>query len=200
MSILECTSRVELLEALKKCILTHKEIFERGILHCDISTGNLMCNGMLIDFEQAVFLTPAHGDVRGRGTRPFKGIDVHLGKPNSFMNDVESFFWVLFWICIYREGSSINNRIVPDFDEWWYLDEADVAARKKGVVRNEADFLRIAEENFNAYHQPLSPWVSKLRQIVFPDGVPRTELDKSISDNMVEILEDAQSDELVRRE
>ncbi|KAG4420675.1 hypothetical protein IFR04_006163 [Cadophora malorum] len=156
-----------------------------------------MWNGMLIDFGDALRLSEVG---YGRGTRPYKGIGVDLGGPNSFINDVESFFWALFWICIYREGPVISNRIVIPFDEWYYLDGPEVAVRKRDVVRDEVEFLRIAEKYFNAYHRPLTPWVNKLRQIVFPNGEPRTELDPSICDAMAEILKEAESDKLVRNE
>jgi hypothetical protein len=56
------------------------------------------------------------------------------------MHDLESFFWVLFWICIHYDGQ--QERIVPRFDKWNYLDAEELADSKKGVVVDERDFSR----------------------------------------------------------
>jgi Fungal protein kinase len=96
-------------------------------------------------------------------------IGVLRGEQNSFMYDLESFFWVLFWICLHRESSSIKTRIIPQFEEWWYLDLGALVQRKLEVIRNEDYFLRISEEHCGAYHNPMIPWVNRLRKVVFPD-------------------------------
>ncbi|KAI0977545.1 hypothetical protein F4678DRAFT_468674 [Xylaria arbuscula] len=38
------------------------------------------------------------------GTRAFMAIGVLSGDDHSFMDDLESFFWVLFWVCIHYDG------------------------------------------------------------------------------------------------
>lgn len=37
------------------------------------------------------------------GTRAFMAIGVLLDKKHSFLHDIESFFWMLFWICIHYD-------------------------------------------------------------------------------------------------
>ena len=45
-----------------------------------------------------------------------------LGEPHSFMHDLESFFWVLFWICIHYDGldekGKVKRRIIPQYEKW----------------------------------------------------------------------------------
>lgn len=55
---------------------------------------------------------------RGKtGKRAFMAIGVlHDDEPHSFMHNLESFFWVLLWICIHYNGS--QEKVVPRFDKW----------------------------------------------------------------------------------
>jgi len=41
---------------------------------------------------------------------------LHDDEKHLFMHDLESFFWVLFWICIYCNGPN-EERVVPQFDK-----------------------------------------------------------------------------------
>lgn len=201
MSITEARSRVALLEAMRRCILSHQRILEKGILHCDISPGNIYWNGIIADFERSAFLgADGSSGVYNRGTKPFKAIGVLRGEENSFMHDLESFFWVLFWICIYREGTSIQNRIVLPFEKWWYMDKEELVRAKQEIVRDEDDFLKTATENFTIYHQPLIPWLNRLRKMVFPEGLTWDAPNKRLYDDMRETLEEAQADPIVSEE
>ncbi|KAK7177309.1 serine threonine-protein kinase sgk2 [Paraphaeosphaeria sporulosa] len=58
---------------------------------------------------------------------------------HSFMHDLESFFRVLFWICV-------QGRVVPQFARRNYIDTEELARIKKGEVGDEKDFLKAAEE------------------------------------------------------
>lgn len=150
---------------------------------------------MIIDFGSSQIVGPdGLSKFRGAGTRPFKAVNVLLGKENSVMGDLESFFWVLFWICIYREGSTIGNRIVVRFDRWWYMDHKEVARDKQEIVQNEQEFLRIAHENFTTDHQHLVPWLNRLREVVFPGGTPWNKHEVRLYQDMMGILEEAQKD------
>ncbi|KAI2470765.1 hypothetical protein F4781DRAFT_430153 [Annulohypoxylon bovei var. microspora] len=193
MSIVGVPSRMALLEAARKCIYSHRKLLKLGILHCDISPGNIMGNGMLIDFDRSVFLTgDGPSGVRNVGTRPFKAINVLLGEENSFMHDLESFFWVLFWICIYCENFTLKNIIVLRFEKWWYKDWQELAHEKQSIVRSEEDFIETAEENFTPYHKPLIPCLNKLREVVFPGGCARQGRDMSLYDSMMAVLDEGQ--------
>ena len=55
------------------------------------------------------------------GTKVFMAIGALLGEPHSFMHDLESFFWVLFWICIHFDGlnekGEVKRRIVRKYEK-----------------------------------------------------------------------------------
>jgi hypothetical protein len=63
-----------------------------------------------------------------------------LGEQHSFMHDLESFFWVLFWLRIYFSGPD-KGRVIPRFDKWNYVDTEELAELKKGRVSHEGDFI-----------------------------------------------------------
>ncbi|EJT68570.1 hypothetical protein GGTG_13856 [Gaeumannomyces tritici R3-111a-1] len=178
--IYKASSRSALLAAFEGSIEGHESLRKAGFLHRDISINNLMINeddgnhswpSFLIDLDLAIKVQrEAALGARGKtGTRAFMAIGALLGEQHSFMHDFESFFWVLFWICIHYKGPD-EGRAVPRFEEWNYVDTEELAELKKGQVSHEGDFIRTAEENFTPYYQPLIPWVNRLRKAVFPNG------------------------------
>ena len=46
------------------------------------------------------------------------------------MHDLESFFWVLFWICVHYSGPD-ESRVIPRFEKWNYVDTEELARIKK---------------------------------------------------------------------
>jgi len=64
---------------------------------------------------------------------------------HSFMHDLESFFWVLFWICIHCDGPG-EGKVVAQFDKWNYADTEELARLKKGEISDEGDFIKPAGE------------------------------------------------------
>lgn len=180
--IYKASSRVSLLSALEGCINGYESLHTRaGMLQRDISPNNLMVNeedddlswrAFLIDLDLAIKENREKpSGARGKtGTRAFMAIGVLLDdEMHSFMHDLESFFWMLFWICIHYDGPN-GGRVVPQFEKWNYIDTEELAKIKKGEVGNERDFLRTAEAAFTPYYQSLIPYVNRLRRKVFPDG------------------------------
>lgn len=150
-----------------------------GIIQGDISTGNLLLNEegnsrswpvFLIDLDLAIEEHRAQpSGAKGRtGTRAFMAIGLLLGEKHSFMHDLESFFWVIFWICIHNDGPD-RSRFVRDYEKWNFMTMDDLAEFKKGIVSHEGDFLS-RTESFMEFYQPLKPWVNRLRKLVFPNG------------------------------
>ncbi|RVD81417.1 uncharacterized protein DFL_009282 [Arthrobotrys flagrans] len=178
--IYNASSRAALLGALEGCIEGHESLHKAGILHRDISINNLMinedeenpsCSSFLIDLDLSIKkeregVTEANGKT---GTRAFMAIGVLDGEKHSFMHDLESFFWVLFWICIhYKEpGKAIG---ATEFDRWNYENDFALAMFKRGVISDELAFLNLANSRFTPYYQPLIPCINKLRREVFPNG------------------------------
>ncbi|KAL6698251.1 hypothetical protein J3F84DRAFT_265061 [Trichoderma pleuroticola] len=138
-----------LLESIAQCVGDHKALYEAGILHRDISINNLIINvdrsnpallGFLIDLDLATKIPreTASGAASRTGTRAFMSIGVLLGDPHSFMDDLESFFWVLYWICVHFESSD-TCRIVDKFEKWNYeKNPQEIARNKYGVIAEDS--------------------------------------------------------------
>uniref|UniRef100_A0A0B7KTE2 Fungal-type protein kinase domain-containing protein n=1 Tax=Bionectria ochroleuca TaxID=29856 RepID=A0A0B7KTE2_BIOOC len=102
----------------------------------------------LIDVDLAVRgqREGASGAKGKTGTRAFMAIGALLDDEHSFMHDLESFFWVLFWICIHYNGPD-DGKPVPRFEKWNYVDTDELAELKKGEIADEEDFLKkVAKE------------------------------------------------------
>ena len=203
--IYKASSRSALLAALEGCIEGHESLRRKaGLLHRDISINNLMINedndnlswpSFLIDLDLAVReqRDGASGAKGKTGTRAFMAIGALLGEQHSFMHDLESFFWVLFWICVHYDGPD-ESRIISEFDQWNYISMELLAKEKKGQVSHEGDFIRSAEENFTTYYQPLIPWINRLRKVVFPSGGRWEREDTGLYARMREIIGEARKD------
>jgi serine/threonine protein kinase len=205
--IYKASSRAGLLAALEGCIEGHESLRKAGLLHRDISINNLMINedddnpswpSFLIDLDLAIKeQREATSGARGKtGTRAFMAIGVLLGEPHSFMHDLESFFWVLFWICIHYDRRN-EGRVVPRFEKWNYIDTEELAELKKGQVSHEGDFVKTVGENFTSHYQSLIPWVNRLRKVVFPNGRRWEKEDTGLCSRMKEMLREAQKDSKV---
>ncbi|KAF1365192.1 hypothetical protein EJ07DRAFT_150724 [Lizonia empirigonia] len=200
------SSRVSLLAALEGCIAGYESLHTKaGMLQCDISPNNLMINedddnpswpAFLIDLDLAIKENREKpSGARGKtGTRAFMAIGVLLDDElHSFMHDLESFFWVLFWICIHYDGPN-KGRVMKRFDKWNYADTEELAEIKKGIVGDERDFLKTVEATFTPYYSPLIPYVNRLRRKVFPDGRRWREPNLKLYSEAREILRTAQDE------
>lgn len=154
MPIYDAGSRPLLLAALADCIEGHESLRQKaGLLHRDISVGNLMVGkdsrGFLIDLDLAIEeqRIAASGAKGKTGTRAFMAIGALLGEQHSFMHDLESFFWVLFWICIHCDGPG-EGKVVARYDQWNCMGTDELAESKAGAVAVERDFVKRAEDYF----------------------------------------------------
>uniref|UniRef100_A0A0B7KK63 non-specific serine/threonine protein kinase n=1 Tax=Bionectria ochroleuca TaxID=29856 RepID=A0A0B7KK63_BIOOC len=208
--IYKASSRVTLLSALEGCIDGHHHLHKVGLLHRDISINNLMMNedeknpswtAFLIDLDLAVRgqREGASGAKGKTGTRAFMAIGALLDDEHSFMHDLESFFWVLFWICIHYNGPD-DGKPVPRYENWNYVDTDELAALKQGEITVEEDFLKRADKHFTSHYRPLIPWVNRLRRKVFPNGGRWMKLEPELYSSMKKILHDAQKDPRVLAE
>ncbi|EER42840.1 conserved hypothetical protein [Histoplasma capsulatum H143] len=200
--IYKSSSKATLLTGLASCIEGYMSLHdEAGLIQCDISPRNLMVNedknnpswpAFLIDLDLAIKVQrDGSSGARGKtGTRAFMAIGVLYGEKHCFMHDLESFFWVLFWICIHYDGRGKGSS-VEEFEKWNYMNTGELARAKKGVISDEGDFLRLAEDYFTPYFQSLIPCVNRLRRFVFPDGGRWKKPNFNLSQNMIETLQDA---------
>lgn len=201
--IYKASCRVALLKAIEGCIKGHKSLYTAGILHRDISTNNLMINedddnpswpSFLIDLDLAIKVDRQElsGAKEITGTRAFMAIGVLSGNNHSFMDDLESFFWVLFWICIHynKEG---KGRSDSEYDQWNWADTEQLLTMKRGTISKKG-FYRAISRNFDKYYEPLIPWMIKLRDVVFPNGDSWEKEDVTLYSQMRDILSKAQHD------
>ena len=121
------------------------------------------------------------------GTKIFMAIGALLGEPHNFMHDLESFFWVLFWICIHYEGRNkkgeVQRRIIPQFEDWNYLSTEKLASQKDGWISKR--------KNFTEHCKPLIPCMRELHRVVFPNGSPWPLENRELYSDMKRTLEKA---------
>jgi hypothetical protein len=181
-AIYKASSPASLLAALEQCIDGYESLHTRGgMLQRDISPNNLMVNedaenpswpAFLIDLDLAINeQREMSSGARGKtGTRAFMAIGVLLDdEQHSFMHDLESFFWVLFWVCIHYDGPG-KDIGSTEFECWNYESSGKLAELKKGLISDERDFLKTVEARFTTYYKLLAPYVNRLRRKVFPEG------------------------------
>ena len=114
-------SPIELLKALRDGIKGHRSLLLKGkILHRDISENNIIITdpaqaggytGLLIDMDLAKVIGSGPSGARFRtGTLTFMAIGVLKGAAHTYRTDLESFFYVLLWLCARRSWE--NRKIV----------------------------------------------------------------------------------------
>jgi hypothetical protein len=152
-------------------------------------------DGFLIDLDLAVKLDrgKASGEPSKTGTKVFMAIGALLGENHNFMHDLESFFWVLFWLCVHCIGPD-GQRQVTKFQEWNFATTDNLAMIKIGSVLEEDIFNKEVIENFTAYCRPLIPCIQELRKVVFPGGRRWLKEDRELYSRMKSVLEKERRD------
>jgi hypothetical protein len=169
------------------------------ILHRDISIGNVVLNeaeddGFLIDLDLAVKTDreKASGEPSKTGTKVFMAVGALYGDDHSFMHDLESFFWVLFWLCAHWNGLGQKSS-KSEYEYWNYRDTKELAEIKTGKLVEQDRFDKEVDENFTAYCKPLIPCVQELRKVVFPEGRRWLTQDRRLYAQMKSVLENART-------
>ncbi|KAA8894915.1 hypothetical protein FN846DRAFT_971968 [Sphaerosporella brunnea] len=114
-----------LLLSFKQAIEAHRHMYtQHRVLHRDVSNNNILLNpsgpgGFLIDFDLAIFTdrTRVTGASHRTGTFDFMALDVLLPPPNhqhTPLHDLESFFYVLLWVCIYYGKDGVRRDPPPN--------------------------------------------------------------------------------------
>ena len=128
------------------------------------------------------------------GTKVFMAIGVLKGEHHNTMHDLESFFWVLFWICIHWNGPSQERRKVKEFKDWNTKPIRELAKLKMGLVSEEDGFAKEMSENFSERCKPLISCIQELREVVFPGGKRRLSEDRELYSRMTDIIRKARKD------
>ncbi|KAK3382005.1 hypothetical protein B0H63DRAFT_495420 [Podospora didyma] len=103
--------------------------------------------------------------------RAFMAIGALLGEQHSFMHDLESFFWVLFWICIHFNGPDEKSEVVL-----------------RSVVSRTRHIYGTITDHFTSYYEPLIPLLNRLRKVVLPNDGPWEREDEKLYSRMRDIL------------
>ena len=125
-------------------------------------------DGFLIDLDLAIKIDRARasGAPSKTGTKVFMAIGTLYGEEHNFMHDLESFFWVLFWLCMHWDGPG-RKRSKTEYELWNYEPTKKLAEIKKGKVDEEDKFNKEVNDNFTTPCQPLIPCIQELRKVVF---------------------------------
>ena len=178
----------------------HQSLIGAGILHRDISIGNILLtetedDGFLIDLDLAIKVKDHEpsGAPSRTGTRVFMSIRALLGDHHIFMHDLESFFWVFFWICVHYEGPEKDGKMRQQrdtiYEEWNYESPDKLATLKSGTISSQ--IFESVDKHVTKYCTPLLPCLKELHGVVFPGGVPRRQEDKRLYEEMIQIFERA---------
>ncbi|TFY75196.1 hypothetical protein EWM64_g8813, partial [Hericium alpestre] len=205
---------LELLAALHDAIAGHQWLYENGILHRDISIGNILITGLedsdqgiLIDLDYAIkhLIHKSLWDDERSGTIAFMSYEVLMrkrydlrpaisaklqlqesnfgkkktdalpGPPNvvehDAVHDLESFFWVLCWICMARDGPGKPRVFDPaemTVPQQWLIkifeqrNCTNIALQKKELISSPETFQSGVLDSFSPYFEPLAPLVDAL--------------------------------------
>jgi hypothetical protein len=193
-------SPVALLEALEGCIRGHQALLDAGYLHRDISINNLMINNQttdpdrksfLIDLEMAVpYPTANREDSHARaGTKVFMSVSMlEQENPHGFVDDLESFFWVLVWICIHYPADQRAPSEVTT--EWTHQSPTALGALKHRALF-KTHRLTNHFTSLYATSQPLITCVQSFAQIIRNPNV-RTAHADTLYHQILAVLKQAQ--------
>lgn len=169
----------ELLLGLHDAIEGHRSLYQAGILHRDISIFNIMLalgtrsdskRGFLIDLDMAIEianLEPSTAPHR-TGTREFMAIEVLHGHQitHTYRHDLESFFYVFVWICVY--GHWWHNNIETPIRAWARGGMRQSALYKTENMRRGApDGWQTVEMHFAEWAEELKVVADKWRKVLF---------------------------------
>ncbi|KAL8747174.1 MAG: hypothetical protein Q9190_000914 [Brigantiaea leucoxantha] len=167
-------SKVELLETLRDAIKAHRSLYIKGrILHRDVSINNIIMTnpkeangfkGLLIDMDLAKEVGSGPSGARHRtGTVEFMAIQVLQDIDHTYRHDLESFFYVLLWICAHHA----NKQPVESILRWWYSGSFETIANNKEYAMSVSGFEKVLRE-FPTTFENLKPLCNEIRDILFP--------------------------------
>ncbi|OAA42147.1 serine/threonine-protein kinase Sgk2 [Metarhizium rileyi] len=173
----------ELLEVLRDAIRAHQSLLVKGrILHRDISSNNIIITdtnrqgafkGMLIDLDLAKDQDRERSGARNQtGTMQFMAIQVLRGKDHTYRHDLESFFYVLLWMCA-RESWGKAKLYVGEtppktsrLRKWEIGSFEEIADAKRGHMT--VDGLEDIMDEFPSGFEMVKPLCLKIRKLLFP--------------------------------
>ncbi|KAG8727489.1 hypothetical protein FRC11_013058 [Ceratobasidium sp. 423] len=168
----ELITVIEELSVFKTCFVklvkAHRALYEQNVLHCDISIGNLMYDPIsqepyLIDTDlgKSVDKLGTPSSNHRTGTLPFMAIDllVRDPPPHMYRHDLESFYYVLVWIC------------AGDHLGWHLVDSVVHMAKEKTyfMVRFDIEQLRVQK-----FPELKATWIAELHRMFSVGDMTKT--------------------------
>lgn len=172
----------ELLEAIRDAITAHRSLYMAGnILHRDISSNNIIITdpnqadgfkGMLIDLDLAKVKDSGPSGARHQtGTIQFMAVEVFRTVDHTYRHDLESFFYVLLWMCArqsWRNGFARHEEQPPQeslLRRWEVGSFKSIAASKASDM---AVHIRDIMGEFPRVLDAVKPLCLRIRKILFP--------------------------------
>lgn len=164
----EFDSPLELLYGLHDALVAHRALFRARILHRDISILNIMLSlhpqpdlprGYLIDLDMAIDISSSSGSgpPSHTGTREFMAIGVLRGEPHTFRHDVESFFFVFVWVCVY--GHWWHGGVVTPLKGW------AIGTMEQSALVKEQAMRRGAPGGWQEIEAAFMPWAQRMKGV-----------------------------------
>ncbi|KAI8945573.1 hypothetical protein F4801DRAFT_594026 [Xylaria longipes] len=174
---------MELLESIRDAIKAHQSLYMTGnILQGDISPNNIIITepetadgfkGMLIDLDMAKVRDSGPSGARHQiGTMQFMAVEVLRAADHTYRHDLQSFFYVLLWMCARQSWSNGfgGGKYRPEeslLREWEIGTFKDIARGKSGDM-NE-DGLEAITDEFPEALDVVKPLCLRIRSIMFGD-------------------------------
>lgn len=173
----------QLLESMRDAIKAHRSLYITGdILHRDISPNNIIMTdpksadgfkGNLIDLDMAKVRGDGPSGARQiTGTVQFMAIEVLRQVDHTYRHDLESFLYVLIWLCArqsWSNGFSGKDEQTPGtslLDRWGNGNLKHIALNKKGDMSSQ-DTLGDLMDQFPESLDPVKPLCLRIRKILF---------------------------------
>ncbi|KAF8587439.1 hypothetical protein K439DRAFT_825968 [Ramaria rubella] len=211
------SNRRELLLAYCDALQAHHNLYKvAGILHRDIKPGNIVINpdgdesnrGILIDFDHAIRVADqsAYSMKRKIGTHLFMSRNALEGiKPQTYLDDLESFYYVLVYISLlYRGPGLLKEDLPPPLDRWilpsaLHNKRGFLAIRFKGKVSPwfGKPFQRLVENLHSVFFQIILRWLIAQENEQPPPNVDDTEVYATMLSHVREAIDSvAQEDDV----
>lgn len=106
------------------------------------------------------------------GTMPFMAIGVLCGLEHAYRHDLESFFYVLLWMCGRRAWEKEFQCSIRDppregiFQNWYGSSATEAAALKQGYM--DVDMFEYVPFEFVPAFDCIKPLCKKVRTLLFP--------------------------------
>ncbi|KAA8895630.1 hypothetical protein FN846DRAFT_968730 [Sphaerosporella brunnea] len=202
-ALVQFSSYTELLQALRTAVDAHRHMYtEHRVLHRDVSVNNVIIlpapdYAALIDFDLAILTTRDHGSgaTHRTGTFDFMAHEVLAGKSHTALHDIESFFYVLLWLCIYflpggqRRIPTPRHTVFTDPKEHT-KDPFTVAKHAKGYYARGPAFRDEALPTLPPEAQCLRIVFWRWHRLLFATTDDYEELEPSGADRENEIIEE----------